>query len=55
NTVKVRLHGACKSCSMSNMTMKTGVEEVIKRAAPEVESVKAINMPDPDKATPYGK
>lgn len=55
NVVIVRLHGACKSCSMSTMTMKTGVEEAIKRIAPEVTSVKAINMPDPKKATPFGK
>lgn len=53
--VKVRLHGACSSCSMSTITMKTGVEEAILRAAPELHSVEAVNMPDPDKATPYGK
>ncbi len=53
--VKVRLHGACSSCSMSVMTMKTGVEEAILRVAPEVKSVEAVNMPDPAKATPYGK
>lgn len=37
--VKVRLHGACESCNMSYMTMKAGVEEVIKRSIPEVNSV----------------
>ena len=37
--VKVKLHGACESCSMSYMTMKAGVEEVIKRSVPEVQSV----------------
>ena len=37
--VKVRLHGACESCNMSFMTMKAGVEEVIKRSIPEVDSV----------------
>jgi Fe-S cluster biogenesis protein NfuA len=37
--VKVRLHGACESCNMSYMTMKAGVEEVIRRSIPEVDSV----------------
>jgi len=40
--VRVRLHGACSSCSMSAMTMKAGVEEAIKRAAPEVVRVEAL-------------
>jgi Fe-S cluster biogenesis protein NfuA len=41
--VKVRLHGACESCSMSYMTMKAGVEEVIKRSIPEIESVITVD------------
>ena len=41
---RVRLHGACMGCSMSPMTMKAGVEEAIRRAAPEVISVEAVNM-----------
>lgn len=40
--VKVRLHGACESCNMSYMTMKAGVEEVIKRSIPEVQSVVTV-------------
>lgn len=40
--VKVKLHGACSSCSMSAMTMKAGVEESIKKMAPEIKSVEAI-------------
>lgn len=40
--VRVRLHGACSSCSMSAMTMKAGVEEAIKRVAPEVVKVEAV-------------
>jgi len=42
--VKLELKGACKSCSMSMMTMKAGIEESIKRVAPEVKSVEAINL-----------
>lgn len=40
--VRVRLHGACINCSMSAMTMKAGVEEAIKRVAPEVVKVEAV-------------
>lgn len=40
---KVKLHGACSSCSMSSMTMKAGIEESIKKAVPEIHSVIAIN------------
>lgn len=43
---RVKLHGACSGCAMSPMTMKAGVEEAIKRVAPEVKSVEAVNLPD---------
>ena len=42
--VKVELHGACKTCSMSAMTMKAGIEETIKRAVPEITKVEAVNF-----------
>ncbi len=45
-TVVVRLLGSCQSCSMSMMTLKAGLEESVKRAAPEVKEVIAINMPE---------
>lgn len=41
--VKLELLGACESCSMSAMTMKAGIEESIRRVAPEVRQVTAIN------------
>ncbi len=41
---RVRLHGACLGCAMIPMTMKAGVEEAIKRVAPQVKSVEAVNM-----------
>lgn len=40
--VKVRLLGACKSCSMSTMTLKGGVEETLKRFIPEIKGVIAV-------------
>jgi Fe-S cluster biogenesis protein NfuA len=43
--VKVRLLGACSDCTMSLMTLKAGLEDAVKKAAPEVVSVEAINMP----------
>lgn len=42
HVVRVRLLGACSSCSMSHMTMKAGVEESIKREVPEITKVVAI-------------
>jgi Fe-S cluster biogenesis protein NfuA len=40
--VQVRLMGACSDCSMSSMTLKAGLEEALKTAAPEVKSVEAV-------------
>lgn len=37
--VKVRLEGACNSCSVSGMTMRAGVETTIKKYAPQIETV----------------
>lgn len=42
--VRLELHGACKSCSMSMMTMKAGIEETIRRAVPEITGVEAVNL-----------
>ncbi|WP_430614286.1 NifU family protein [Flavobacterium sp. JP2137] len=37
--VKVRLEGACTSCSVNQMTLRAGVETTIKKYAPEIETV----------------
>ena len=37
--VKVQLVGACSSCSVNQMTLKTGVEMTIKKYAPQIRSV----------------
>ena len=39
--VKVRLTGACGTCSISSMTLTNGVEVVIKRSLPQVRKVLA--------------
>lgn len=41
--VKVRLKGACRDCSMSAMTLKAGIEDAIRVAAPQVRSVVAVD------------
>lgn len=43
NIVYVELQGACRSCPMSIMTLKQGVEEAVKKAIPEIKSVENIN------------
>ena len=37
--VKVRLEGACTSCSVNQMTLKPGVETTIKKYVPQIETV----------------
>mgnify|MGYP003565965092 CR=1 FL=1 len=40
--VKVRLTGACSGCPMSQMTLKQGVERIVKQMVPEVKSVESV-------------
>jgi len=40
--VKVRLQGACAGCPMSQMTVKNGIEKLLKEEIPEVKAVEAI-------------
>ena len=40
--VKVRLTGACAGCPMSQMTLKWGVENYLKKKIPEVKSVESV-------------
>jgi Fe-S cluster biogenesis protein NfuA len=40
--VKVRLGGACISCSVNQMTLRAGVETTIKKYAPQIETVENI-------------
>jgi Fe-S cluster biogenesis protein NfuA len=40
--VKVRLTGACGGCPMASMTLKHGVERVLKERVPEVKEVVAV-------------
>ena len=40
--VNIRLEGTCVSCSINQMTLKSGVEMTIKKYAPEVEKVISV-------------
>ena len=40
--VKVKLTGACGGCPMSQMTLKSGIEKVIREEVPEVKEVIAV-------------
>ena len=39
--VKVKLTGACAGCPMSTMTLKNGIEQILRQEIPEVKEVVA--------------
>ena len=43
NVVKIKLLGNCRSCDMSHMTMKAGIEEAIRKVFPELKNVVAVD------------
>ena len=43
NTVRVRLQGACRGCPGAAMTMKMGVERLLKEQIPQVKQVIAVD------------
>jgi Fe-S cluster biogenesis protein NfuA len=43
NTVRVRLQGACQGCPGAAMTMKMGIERLLKEKVPEVKEVVAVD------------
>ena len=40
--VSVRLTGACGGCPMSTMTLKMGIERILKQKLPEVKEVVSV-------------
>lgn len=40
--VKVRLQGACAGCPMSQMTLKNGIERLLKQEIPEIKVVESV-------------
>jgi len=43
NTVRVRLQGACNGCPGAAMTLKLGIERLLKERVPEVKEVIAVS------------
>ncbi len=41
--IKVRLQGACQGCPGAAMTMKAGIERILKEKVPEVKDVIAVD------------
>ena len=41
---RIELLGACADCSIINMTLKGGGESALKKAAPELTAIEAINL-----------
>jgi len=41
-TVKVKLTGACAGCPMSTITLKMGIEKILKEEVPEVKQVISV-------------
>ena len=42
DTVKVKMIGACVGCSLSSVTLKNGIESIIKDEFPQILNVEAI-------------
>ena len=42
--VVVQFEGACQTCTINQMTLKNGVEETIKRYAPQIKKVTEFNF-----------
>jgi len=40
--VKLKLTGACGCCPMSQMTLKMGIEKILRQEVPEIKEVLAI-------------
>lgn len=42
NVVEVRLKGACNGCPMATITLKAGIERIVKEEIPEVVEVISV-------------
>ena len=40
--VKVKFEGACSTCTVNQMTLKSGVEMIIKKHVPEIQKVISV-------------
>jgi Fe-S cluster biogenesis protein NfuA len=44
--VKVKLTGACGSCPFATMTLKAGIERILKQEIPEIKEVQEVSSMD---------
>ena len=42
-TVKVKFEGACSTCTVNQMTLKSGVEMIIKKHVPHIKSIISVD------------
>lgn len=42
NVVKVKLKGACAGCPHSQMTIKNGIERILKEQYPDIKAVESV-------------
>ncbi len=42
-TVKIKFEGACSTCTVNQMTLKSGVEMIIKKHVPHIKSVISVD------------
>tara|TARA_B100001769_G_scaffold7084_1_gene5218 strand:+ start:133 stop:372 length:240 start_codon:yes stop_codon:yes gene_type:complete len=42
NIVKVKFEGTCSTCTVNQMTLKSGVEMIIKKHVPEIQKVISV-------------
>ena len=42
--LKLEFLGNCSSCNINGMTLKAGVEDVVRKSVPEISKVEAINL-----------
>ncbi|MBN2238922.1 MAG: NifU family protein [Dehalococcoidales bacterium] len=42
-TVSVKLTGACNGCAMATLTLKMGIERILKEEIPEVKEVVSVD------------
>ena len=40
--IKVKLTGACAGCPMSTMTLRMGIEQILKKEIPEIKEIVAV-------------
>lgn len=48
NVVKLAMVGSCSGCPMSTLTLKLGIERLLKERVPEITSIETEGLADPE-------